>query len=94
MPKRKWNSLSTPELLILAYDRINQSREDLQHLQRRMEEFESRYSNRSWSTPESVLDFPAIIAQREYINRLPLGKKPVDFADWLIGTHDPVVDET
>lgn len=89
MPKRKQKSPSTPELLILANERLNQSRHDLWHLRRMMDHFETRYSDRPWSVPESVLDHAAIIAQRDYISQLPLGKLPADITHWLIANMAP-----
>lgn len=97
MPKRKQKSLSTPELLIRANERLNQSRHDLSHLRRMMDHFDTRYSDRPWSIPESVLDHAAIIAQREYISQLPLGNLPHDITDWLTQAEEssaPLTEKT
>jgi len=89
MPKHERQLLSPPELLDLAQEQIRQSRQDLQDLRRAMLAVADTYSNRPWSSPASVLDHAAIIAQREYICRLPLGNRPVDITHWLVTNLGP-----
>lgn len=94
MPKRKQKSLSTPELLTRANERLNQSRYDLWNLRQMMQHFETGYLDRPWSTPESVLNHAAIISQRDYISRLPLGNLPLEITEWLTQAASPSPTKT
>jgi hypothetical protein len=93
MPKRTRKNLSTPQLLSLARERIEQTRQDVWELRVKMTLVKDRYLSRSWRRPESVLTHPQLIAQLEHISRLPLGKLPSD-SSFAYRTRVFVEDET
>jgi hypothetical protein len=80
-------SVSTGTLLDLAYRRLQESQQVLRNFWRNMQAVDDACQRRVWSGSVSVLNDIAIIAQRDYISRLPLGSLP---ADHLLFVHGRV----